>query len=74
MLSMVSADGIDQNIIMLEDDVSTQVGLWPQEMYDCLSIILSNMAWFVLCHHSGSVCLNPDMLLLCNWEELGVEG
>ncbi|KAJ7765530.1 hypothetical protein B0H14DRAFT_3165331 [Mycena olivaceomarginata] len=38
--------------------------------YDRLSVILSDMARFVLCHRFGGVYLDADTILLRDWEEL----
>lgn len=38
--------------------------------YDRLSVILSDMARFVLCHRFGGIYLDADTILLRDWEEL----
>ena len=72
--SMVSTNGVDPKDITIvtpeDDDIFTRVGSQSQETYDRLSVILSDMVRFVLCHRFGGIYLDADTLLLRDWEEL----
>jgi WD repeat and SOF domain-containing protein 1 len=72
--SMVSTNGVEQKDVTIvtpkDDDIFTRVGSQSQETYDRLSVILSDMVRFVLCHRFGGVYLDADTLLLRDWEEL----
>jgi WD repeat and SOF domain-containing protein 1 len=59
-----SSDGNDQ------DDLLNRVGSTSASGYDRLSVVLSDMARFVLCHRFGGIYLDADTLLLRDWEEL----
>ncbi|KAJ7823657.1 glycosyltransferase family 32 protein [Mycena leptocephala] len=52
------------------DDMLHRTGSKSDEEYDRLSVILSDMARFVLCHRFGGVYLDADTILLRDWEEL----
>lgn len=53
-----------------EDDKINRVGSKSPSSYDRLSVILSDMARFVLCHRFGGIYLDADTILLRDWEEL----
>lgn len=53
-----------------EDDKVNRVGSSSPSSYDRLSVILSDMARFVLCHRFGGIYLDADTILLRDWEEL----
>ncbi|KAJ7507259.1 glycosyltransferase family 32 protein [Mycena galericulata] len=53
-----------------EEDMLHRTGSKSSSEYDRLSVILSDMARFVLCHRFGGVYLDADTLLLRDWEEL----
>jgi len=53
-----------------EDDMSSRAGSKSYSSYDRLSVILSDMARFVLCHRFGGIYLDADTILLRDWEEL----
>ncbi|KAL6310082.1 hypothetical protein BKA93DRAFT_814404 [Sparassis latifolia] len=53
-----------------DDDKLNRVGSKSPSSYDRLSVILSDMARFVLCHRFGGIYLDADVLLLRDWEEL----
>jgi len=53
-----------------EDDMFQRLGTTSANTYDRLSVILSDMARFVLCHRFGGTYLDADTLLLRDWEEL----
>ncbi|KAI0756590.1 hypothetical protein C8Q80DRAFT_1089994 [Daedaleopsis nitida] len=59
-----------QSSIVEEDDLSNRVGSKSPSSYDKLSVILSDMARFVLCHRFGGVYLDADIVLLRDWEDL----
>ncbi|KAI0343679.1 glycosyltransferase family 32 protein [Trametopsis cervina] len=52
------------------DDKVNRVGSTSASSYDRLSVILSDMARFVLCHRFGGIYLDADTILLRDWEEL----
>jgi WD repeat and SOF domain-containing protein 1 len=52
------------------DDMLHRTGSKSSSEYDRLSVILSDMARFVLCHRFGGVYLDADTILLRDWEEL----
>ncbi|KAJ6511345.1 glycosyltransferase family 32 protein [Mycena vitilis] len=52
------------------DDMLHRTGSKSASDYDRLSVILSDMARFVLCHRFGGVYLDADTILLRDWEEL----
>lgn len=53
-----------------EDDLESRLGSKSSSSYDRLSVILSDMARFVLCHRFGGIYLDADTILLRDWEEL----
>ena len=53
-----------------EDDLLNRAGPKSSSSYDRLSVILSDMARFVLCHRFGGIYLDADTILLRDWEEL----
>ena len=52
------------------DNKANRVGSKSPSEYDRLSVILSDMARFVLCHRFGGIYLDADTILLRDWEEL----
>ncbi|KAM0752691.1 hypothetical protein T439DRAFT_180554 [Meredithblackwellia eburnea MCA 4105] len=52
------------------DELFLRVGSSSASGYDRLSVVLSDMARFVLTHRFGGVYLDADNLLLRDWEEL----
>lgn len=53
-----------------DDDLTNRTGSKSSSSYDRLSVILSDMARFVLCHRFGGVYLDADTILLRDWEEI----
>ncbi|TDL28714.1 hypothetical protein BD410DRAFT_781248 [Rickenella mellea] len=53
-----------------EEDLVNRLGSKSSSSYDRLSVILSDMARFVLCHRFGGTYLDADTILLRDWEEL----
>jgi WD repeat and SOF domain-containing protein 1 len=53
-----------------EDDFYERVGSTSASGYDRLSVVLSDMARFVLCHRFGGVYVDADTIFLRDWEEL----
>ncbi|KAJ7487485.1 glycosyltransferase family 32 protein [Mycena galericulata] len=53
-----------------DDDMLSRTGSKSSSSYDRLSVILSDMARFILCHRFGGIYLDADTLLLRDWEEL----
>lgn len=52
------------------DDLTNRAGSKSASSYDRLSVILSDMARFILCHRFGGVYLDADTIFLRDWEEL----
>ncbi|KAJ3987696.1 glycosyltransferase family 32 protein [Lentinula detonsa] len=52
------------------DDMFHRTGSKSSSSYDRLSVILSDMARFVLCHRFGGIYLDADTILLRDWEEV----
>lgn len=53
-----------------DDDLVNRTGSKSSTTYDRLSVILSDVARFILCHRFGGIYLDADMLILRDWEEL----
>ena len=53
-----------------EDDMFGRTGSTSSSSYDRLSVILSDMARFILCHRFGGTYLDADTIFLRDWEEL----
>lgn len=53
-----------------EDELYARVGSLSSSGYDRLSVVLSDMARFVLTHRFGGIYLDADTLLLRDWEPL----
>jgi WD repeat and SOF domain-containing protein 1 len=53
-----------------DDDILNRAGSKSSSSYDRLSVILSDMARFVLCHRFGGVYLDADTIFLRDWEEI----
>lgn len=53
-----------------DDDLVNRTGSKSSSSYDRLSVILSDMARFVLCHRYGGVYLDADTIFLRDWEEI----
>lgn len=53
-----------------EEDILNRTGSKSSSSYDRLSVILSDMARFVLCHRFGGIYLDADTILLRDWEEI----
>ncbi|TRM66851.1 hypothetical protein BD626DRAFT_396374 [Schizophyllum amplum] len=53
-----------------DNDMLNRTGSKSSSEYDRLSVILSDMARFVLCHRFGGVYLDADTIFLRDWEEL----
>lgn len=53
-----------------KEDMTQRLGSKSSDSYDRMSVILSDMARFVLCHRFGGIYLDADTLLLRDWEEL----
>ena len=54
----------------VDDDMLNRLGSKSSESYDRLSVVLSDMARFVLCHRFGGIYLDADTIFLRDWEEL----
>ncbi|KAF9040506.1 glycosyltransferase family 32 protein [Panaeolus papilionaceus] len=52
------------------DDIVNRTGSKSSSTYDRLSVILSDMARFILCHRFGGIYLDADTIFLRDWEEL----
>ncbi|CAL1695281.1 unnamed protein product [Somion occarium] len=53
-----------------DDDKLNRVGSKSPASYDRLSVILSDMVRFVLCHRYGGIYLDADTIFLRDWSEL----
>lgn len=53
-----------------EDDIFQRTGTTSSNTYDRLSVILSDLARFILCHRFGGTYLDADTIFLRDWEEL----
>ncbi|KIY49785.1 hypothetical protein FISHEDRAFT_65185 [Fistulina hepatica ATCC 64428] len=53
-----------------ENEMLHRLGTTSSSTYDRLSVILSDMARFVLCHRFGGIYLDADTIFLRDWEEL----
>lgn len=53
-----------------EEDIYHRLGSKSSDSYDKLSVVLSDMVRFVLCHRFGGIYLDADTLFLRDWEEL----
>lgn len=52
------------------EDMASRTGSKSSEQYDRLSVIMSDMARFILCHRFGGIYLDTDTVFLRDWEEL----
>lgn len=66
-LSQIEGPGTPEDI---GDDPKRLAGSKSSDTYDRLSVILSDLARFVLCHRFGGIYLDADNILLRDWEEL----
>ncbi|KAF8635734.1 hypothetical protein AX15_000350 [Amanita polypyramis BW_CC] len=53
-----------------KEDMTKRLGSKSSDSYDRMSVILSDMARFVLCHRFGGIYLDADTIFLRDWEEL----
>ena len=53
-----------------EDDLLNRTGSKSSSSYDRLSVILSDLARFILCHRFGGIYMDVDNIFLRDWEEL----
>lgn len=51
-------------------DLTKRTGSKSASTYDRLSVILSDLARFILCHRFGGIYLDADTVFLRDWEEL----
>ena len=65
-----TAAGPDATKSSDEDDKLSRVGSKSPSSYDKLSVILSDMARFILTHRFGGIYLDADTIFLRDWEEL----
>lgn len=65
-----SANATSSTATMDDDDLQNRAGSKSSSSYDRMSVVLSDMARFVLCHRFGGVYLDADTILLRDWEEL----
>ncbi|KIY71590.1 hypothetical protein CYLTODRAFT_345594 [Cylindrobasidium torrendii FP15055 ss-10] len=64
------ADNATSSTAAEGDDIHNRTGSKSSSSYDRLSVILSDMARFVLCHRFGGIYLDADTIFLRDWEEL----
>ncbi|KAH8102530.1 hypothetical protein BXZ70DRAFT_890445 [Cristinia sonorae] len=65
-----ATDGEEVAPTSTEDDKLNRVGSKSPSSYDRLSVILSDMARFILTHRYGGIYLDADTLFLRDWEEI----
>jgi DDB1- and CUL4-associated factor 13 len=53
-----------------KNGIYDRLGSKSQQDYDRMSVILSDMARFILCHRFGGTYLDADTIFLRDWEEL----
>ena len=53
-----------------ETDLFSRTGSTSSATYDRLSVILSDLARFIVCHQYGGIYLDADTIFLRDWEEL----
>ncbi|KAJ7071132.1 glycosyltransferase family 32 protein [Mycena amicta] len=71
--TLSSADGTTSELSKAdEDEMLKRTGSKSSTSYDRMSVILSDMARFILCHRFGGIYLDADTILLRDWEELWV--
>lgn len=63
-------DGIGTNTSRSKKDIASRAGSTSASAYDKLSVILSDLARFILCHRYGGIYLDADTVFLRDWEEL----
>ncbi|KAJ7729529.1 hypothetical protein DFH07DRAFT_756761 [Mycena maculata] len=52
------------------NDLVNRTGSQSPDLYDKLSVIMSDMARFILCHKHGGIYVDADTLFLRDWEEM----
>ncbi|KAJ6495682.1 hypothetical protein C8R47DRAFT_1116088 [Mycena vitilis] len=52
------------------NDLANRTGSQSADLYDKLSVIMSDMARFILCHKHGGIYVDADTLFLRDWEEM----
>lgn len=52
------------------DNIANRAGSKSSDTYDQLSVILSDIARFILCHRFGGIYLDADTIFLRDWEEI----
>ncbi|KAF7306823.1 Pyruvate kinase [Mycena indigotica] len=71
--SSVASVNATQGTKSEEDEMLKRMGSKSSTSYDRMSVILSDMARFILCHRFGGIYLDADTILLRDWEELWVK-
>ncbi|KAJ6602155.1 hypothetical protein B0H10DRAFT_2081063 [Mycena sp. CBHHK59/15] len=66
----VIALGVDDKRPGAENDLANRTGSSSPDLYDKLSVIMSDMARFILCHRHGGIYVDADTLFLRDWEEM----
>ncbi|EGO30952.1 hypothetical protein SERLADRAFT_404908 [Serpula lacrymans var. lacrymans S7.9] len=66
----VSTSKSDEDTKSNDDTMVNRTGSKSSSSYDKLSVILSDMARFILCHRYGGIYLDADTIFLRDWEEL----
>ncbi|KAK7057493.1 hypothetical protein R3P38DRAFT_2841286 [Favolaschia claudopus] len=54
----------------LKNNLANRTGSQSADSYDKLSVIMSDIARFVLCHKHGGIYVDADTLFLRDWEEI----
>lgn len=66
----VSIPGPDSVRSASSDGIANRLGSKSETLYDRLSVILSDMARFIVTHRFGGIYIDADTLLLRDWEEI----
>ncbi|KAJ7575568.1 snoRNA binding protein [Mycena floridula] len=54
----------------VSNDLTNRTGSKSAQEYDRLSVVMSDVARFILCHRFGGIYLDADTVFLRDWEEL----
>ena len=66
----VSIPGPKSRRAASSDGIANRLGSKSETSYDRLSVILSDMARFIVTHRFGGIYIDADTLLLRDWEEI----
>lgn len=66
----VSIPGSNSPLPTSSDGIANRLGSKSEASYDRLSVILSDVARFIVTHRFGGIYIDADTLLLRDWEEI----